>query len=460
MYTTDVRRVHAWWTTRLAPADDNEPVTNPEAVSWPKAVSRFLTRQSGPPSKPGRRGQVFDVLLALALGILMLRFAEDIAEQREGPDRPGFIGPIGPPAEDGSGASLMVLAIVASAALALRRRYPLAVLWVVTAAAMVTPTDLQKLTFYASVIAVYTAVMYSPYRGATLVTLPLAVVLVTTAGDSATSFMPDEYVPLLVLIPIAVTANGLRNWRMRSDEGQARLAAVEREQAEALRRAVEHERARIARDLHDVVTHNVSVMVIQAGAARKIMATDPDQASTALLAVEAGGRAAMAELRHVMGLLTMNDPEDSADLEPQPGLGQLESLVGRVRDAGLPVELAVTGTARPLPPGVELAAYRVVQEALTNTVKHTSGASATVTIEYGDDQLRVEVLDTGGDPGELVAEGNGRGLIGLRERLAVYGGTLHTVRRPRGGYRVEAIIPLAAANPAAPTMAAPTLEAP
>lgn len=421
---------------------------------------RFVTRQTGPPCHPTRRNQLFDALLALVLGILMFRFAEDNAEQLEGPDRPPFMfGPLGPP-EDGPGAALVVLAIVASVALALRRRYPLAVLWVVTAAAMVTPTDLQKLTFYASVIAVYTAAMYSPYRGATLVTLPLAVVLVTTAGDSATSFMPDEYVPLLVLIPIAVTANGLRNWRMRSDEGQARLAQVEREQAEALRRAVETERARIARDLHDVVTHNVSVMVIQAGAARKIMASDPEQASTALLAVEAGGRAAMAELRHVMGLLTMNDPDDPADLEPQPGLGQLESLIGRVRDTGLPVELAVTGTARPLPPGVELAAYRVVQEALTNTVKHTSGASASVTIEYGDDQLRVEVLDTGGDPGELVADGNGRGLIGLRERLAVYGGTLHTVRRPRGGYRVEAIIPLAAPTPAAPTTSAPTTEAP
>jgi signal transduction histidine kinase len=189
-------------------------------------------------------------------------------------------------------------------------------------------------------------------------------------------------------------------------------------------------------------------MVIQAGAARKVMQANPDQAREALLAVEAGGRAAMAELRHVMGLLTMDsdgpNPAATTGLTPQPGLDRLEALVQRVRDTGIPVELTVAGQPRPLLPGVELTAYRVVQEALTNTVKHAAGATATVLIEYSTDQLRVEVTDTGGTPGASATVGNGHGLIGLRERLAVYGGTLHTGRRLSGGYRVKALCPLEA----------------
>lgn len=194
-------------------------------------------------------------------------------------------------------------------------------------------------------------------------------------------------------------------------------------------------------------------MIIQAGAARKIMKSLPEEAAEALLAVEAGGRAAMTELRHVMGLLTMADEgegtdagadlaDKAAELAPQPGLGQLETLVGRVRDTGLSVDLTVTGSPRPLPPGLELAAYRVVQEALTNSVKHASGATAAVAVEYSPQRLRVEVTDTGGRPSADAAAGSGRGLIGLRERLAVYDGTLNTGRRLTGGYRVEALIPL------------------
>lgn len=157
----------------------------------------------------------------------------------------------------------------------------------------------------------------------------------------------------------------------------------------------------------------------------------------------------MAELRQVMGLLTMDsdgaaDPAAHAELAPQPGLGRLEALVTGVRQAGMPVELTVLGPRRAVPPGVELAAYRVVQEALTNTVKHASGAAAEVVVEYGADRLRVEVCDTGGRPGPSAAGGNGRGLLGLRERLAVYGGTLTSGPRVSGGYRVRALIPLEA----------------
>ncbi|WP_206300879.1 histidine kinase [Streptomyces populi] len=411
---------------------------------------------AGPPLRLSRRAWRFDVLVALVLGVVTVYYGIDNANNivvRE--IAPGVTYVVPRPSGPGGLAFMVTLAAVASGALALRRSFPLTVLCVVTAATLATPQSVLRLTLYAFVIAVYSAAVYSPYRLATLAALPVSVLLVGTSGNSVTPVVPNEYIVLLILVPMAGAALGLRTWKLRTDEGRARLSALEREQAEALRRAVEHERARIARELHDVVTHNVSVMVIQAGAARKIMKTDPEEAAEALFAVEAGGRAAMTELRHVMGLLTMTDEDEpasededladsGAELTPQPGLDQLDTLVGRVRDAGLPVELTMTGPPCEIPPGVGLAAYRVVQEALTNTVKHASGATACVTVEYGPQRLRVEVTDTGGRPGTGAATGNGRGLIGLRERLAVYDGTLSTGRRLTGGYRVEALIPLEA----------------
>ncbi|WP_406129403.1 sensor histidine kinase [Streptomyces sp. NBC_00989] len=348
---------------------------------------------------------------------------------------------------------LVVLVFLASASLAWRRRYPLAVLWIVTVATALTPDDVARLTFYACVIAAYSAAAYSPHRPMTLVSLAVAVAVISGSGQVGppdpylyvAPTVPTQYVPLFISVPIVVAAIGLRTWKLRAAETRTRLTAVESARAEELRRAVGHERARMARELHDVVTHNVSVMVIQAGAARTIMDKSPERAREALLAVEEGGRVAMGELRDVMGLLTMELGEESAEsenLDPQPGLDRLEALIGRMRGVGVPVELTVSGAPRPLPAGIELAAYRVVQEALTNTVKHASGADASVQLSYGDGELHVEVTDTGGRPGPAAATGNGRGLIGLRERLAVHGGTLRTGPRPLGGYRVRALIPL------------------
>ncbi|WP_343239476.1 histidine kinase [Streptomyces sp. SID7909] len=407
---------------------------------WEDAV-----RAGGPPPRPTARARRFDVLVALVLGVATVYYGVDNANNVVVRVVGGTAYALERPSGTGGMAFMVTLAAVASGALVLRRRFPLAVLCVVTAATLATPQSVMRLTFYAFVIAVYSAAVYSPHRVAALVALPVSVVLVGTSGNSVTPIVPNEYIALLILIPMAVAAVGLRTWKLRSDEGRARLSVLEREQEQTLRRAVEQERARIARELHDVVTHNVSVMIIQAGAARTIMKSSPELAGEALLAVEAGGRAAMTELRHVVGLLTATAEDGEADSgaavpAPQPGLDQLEVLVGRVRDAGLPVGLTVTGRARPLPPGIELAAYRVVQEALTNTVKHASGASAAVSVAYGPRRLRVEVTDTGGRPGE--GAGSGRGLIGLRERLAVHDGTLSTGPLPGGGYRVEALIPL------------------
>ncbi|MEV0681979.1 histidine kinase [Actinosynnema sp. NPDC050436] len=405
-----------------------------------------LVRASGPPPRPTRRNRVFDALLALLVAVLSIDFALGGVDV-PGPTPDVFRPPVvdlrlllPEPVEEPVGPVLV--ALVASVALTARRRYPLAVLWVVAAMTVLAAGDEARLTFYAVVIAVYSAAVYSPYRWATLLGVVAVAVAANALGSSRLPAVPQEYVPLLIVVPIAFAANGMRTWKLRTDEGLAQMSALERDQAEALRRAVEHERARIARELHDVVTHNVSVMVIQAGAARKVMAADPDQARDALLAVEAGGRAAMSELRHVMGLLT-SDGEADDPLAPQPGLGQVAALVDRVRATGVPVRLEVDGTPRALPSGIELAAYRVVQEALTNTVKHAAGASASVLVEYRPERLRVEVGDTGGRAGAGRAPG-GRGLIGLRERLSVYGGTLRTGPTAEGGFRVTALIPLEA----------------
>jgi len=250
----------------------------------------------------------------------------------------------------------------------------------------------------------------------------------------------------LAAIALAVALVRARRAHARALEERGWL--LERERESAARNAVDAERARIAHDLHDIVSHNVSVMVIQAGAARHVLETEPDQAESALLAVEAAGRDTMAELRHLLGLLApqAGGEEDDEQLAPQPSLRRLSPLIDRIAFAGLPVEVRISGEPRPLPAGVDVTAYRIIQEALTNALKHGDGVKAEVTVRYADHALRVEILNTG--PSILtggrspVAGGEGRGLLGLRQRVAVYGGDLDARRRLGGGFRVRAKIPL------------------
>ncbi|MFH8382511.1 sensor histidine kinase [Kitasatospora sp. NPDC018058] len=232
---------------------------------------------------------------------------------------------------------------------------------------------------------------------------------------------------------------------------------LERERESAASAAVDAERARIAAELHDIVSHNVSLMVVQAGAAREVLATMPEEAAAAMGAVEAAGRDAMTELRHLLGLLApaadgTEEPEQEG-FSPQPSLTRLSPLIDRFAFAGLPVEVRISGEPRPLPGGIDVTAYRIIQEALTNALKHGDGVTAEVTVRYADHYLRVEVLNSGpsvlsGAPAAPVRkdrpepDGAGRGLIGLRERVAVYGGDLDARRRIGGGYRVRARIPL------------------
>jgi signal transduction histidine kinase len=239
----------------------------------------------------------------------------------------------------------------------------------------------------------------------------------------------------------------MRNWQQRAGESAARLRRAQTEHLQATRRAVEEERARIAAELHDVVTHNVSVMVVQAGAGRRVLDSSPADAREAMLAIEASGRTAMTELRRLLGLLApsgapeLDAPGDQGALRPQPGLDEVPALLDRVRPTGLAVELCVTGTQRGLAPGPDLAGYRVVQEALTNVIKHADGARAKVHVEYRAHDLIIDVSNVAGSPGPS-AGGSGRGLIGLRERIAIYGGSLAAGPRPGGGWRVRATIPL------------------
>jgi signal transduction histidine kinase len=225
---------------------------------------------------------------------------------------------------------------------------------------------------------------------------------------------------------------------------------LERERQVAARDAVGAERARIARELHDIVSHNVTVMVVQAGAAREVLAAAgtpvPADVAGALAAVEGAGRNALKELRHLLGLLAPAaggedaDADPVEDVAPQSGLDGLGRLVDRIAFAGLPVDVRIGGEPRALPAGIDVTAYRIIQEALTNVLKHGRADRAEVDVRYAERYLRIEVLNTGPPP--RPSQGAGRGLIGLRERVAVYGGDLDARRRFGGGFRVRARIPL------------------
>ena len=217
-----------------------------------------------------------------------------------------------------------------------------------------------------------------------------------------------------------------------------RTRRLEQEQQEAAYHAVAAERQRIARELHDVIAHSVSVMTVQAGAVRRLLRPEQEKERQALETVEATGREALTEMRRLVGLL--REEGTMPEFSPQPGLGTMSDLLETVRSAGLPVELAVDGTPRELPPGIDLAAYRVVQEALTNALKHGGTAHAWVSVHWGEDELELEVANDG--KGDGVGSGGGHGLAGMSERVALYGGELDSGPRDGGGFVVRARLPV------------------
>lgn len=424
-------------------------VVRNEIVRRFRSAIAWARHTTPPPARLTPWGWAADGILAVLLAIGAVNGAMQVQDDSFDVIRPVVvrpqlapIRPVPPFAPDlGGGVHLhgweFALAALTALPLLTRRRLPLLSFWIIAlATARVSQLQSANLvwTALALLIGAYSALTYSRYRNLALVSVAAAALLIiATIGDNLPRLGSGSLVFLLVAL-IGLGANAIYTWQQRAQ-------AVRREREASTRLALEQERARLARELHDVVGHNVSVMIIHAGAARKMLDLDPDQAREALLAVEAGGRAAMTELRQVIGVLTVEG--DDADLAPQPGLKQLPGLAARVRDTGVPVTLAIDGTFDALPAGVELAAYRVVQEALTNAVKHAAGAAVAITISGTPEELRVEVTDTGGSAAAATS-GSGRGLTGLRERLAAYGGTLTAGRRPTGGFRVVAVTPLQA----------------
>src|SRR6266566_5373841 len=219
---------------------------------------------------------------------------------------------------------------------------------------------------------------------------------------------------------------------------ERRVQLAKRERDVAAREAVVEERARIARELHDAIAHNVSMMVVQAGAERRVLEPSNDSTRDVLETIEKIGRGALTEMRRMVGMLRS---EASNPLAPQPSLDDLTTLIAQVREAGLPVDLRVEGERRALPVGIELSAYRIVQEALTNALKHAGGAHAIVNVRYGTDSLELEIIDDGQGAPAPVSSG-GHGLVGMRERVALYGGRLDAGRRPSGGFAVRVLLPI------------------
>jgi signal transduction histidine kinase len=315
--------------------------------------------------------------------------------------------------------------------------------------------------FLAVNVALYSLAAYGDRRLAvlgvggwvTLLTLRLLQLVVTAWPHVAVADVfdvVDDYVLLAAAWTLGV---GIRQRRLHAAALEDRAARLEREREEKARQAATQERLRIARELHDVVAHSLSVIGVQAGAARLVLDTGPDpaRAREAVAAIEATANRAMAEMRRALGILRdARGSEAATALAPLPGLRQLPDLLDQVRRAGLPVELAVEGTPRPLATSVDLSLYRIVQEALTNALKHAGAAHAEVLVRYDQHDVEVEVADDGRGPAPPAGGPVGRegaGTIGMRERVALFGGELRVGPRPHGGYAVKACLPISVEEP-------------
>jgi signal transduction histidine kinase len=324
------------------------------------------------------------------------------------------------------------LVLAASAPLAVRRRAPLPVLAVVSGATLAFAlVGNGGAGDTALALAIYTVAAHEPWRRVATFGIPVA--FVGALASQLASQTHRNWVEVVVGLTVAI---GLPIMIGRIVFNRRLRLVSDRESA--AREAVALERTRIARELHDVVAHAMSVMIVQAGAARTVVDRDPTAAHDAIAQVEETGRAGLAEMRRLIGVLT--DDGQAGSTAPIPGLAQLDPLLETVRSAGLPVELVLSGTARELPAGADLAAYRVIQESLTNALKHAGPASARVALDFAPDLVTIEVADDGRGP--TAEPGIGHGLIGMRERVGMFGGTFRTSARSGGGFVVHAEIPV------------------
>lgn len=361
---------------------------------------------------------------------------------------------------EGTAAALLATPCVValSSAVALRRKWTVPVFWLTVATGLYQLAIGAEASFYdfAMLVVLFTVAASDVPRwvsrtalGWGLLASPLYFLRIGV--DKGVSGIESILFVMFLMVPFAlawVMGDSLRTRRAYYAQLVERNQRLEQERAAQAKVAVAAERARIARELHDVVAHNVSVMVVQADGAAYVMDAAPEQAKEALQTISGTGRLALAEMRRLLGVLRTGEPQESEDYVPQPDVEQIEVLVEQVRAAGLTVDFEVEGAPRKLPSGVELTAYRIVQEALTNTRKHGGpAAKASVRLVYFDDGLGLLVEDDGrGAARELYtdggADGAGHGLIGMRERIGMVGGTLDAGPRPGGGFRISALLPL------------------
>ncbi|MFB7737351.1 sensor histidine kinase [Streptomyces sp. NPDC056112] len=362
----------------------------------------------------------------------------------------------GAPGHHGSVGAALALSLVLCVVVALRRRVPEKML-VLAGAAGVAQLVLDVETMvanFAMLVIIYTVAAIGA-RWASRFALAGGLCAATLAQmrwpQHDASALGNVAITVFQTVPFAlawVLGDSMRTRRAYFAQLEERAARLEKEREAQSKVAVAAERARIARELHDVVAHNVSVMVVQADGAAYVLDAAPDQAKKALETISSTGRQALAEMRRLLGVLRTGEHQESGEYVPQPDVDQIEDLVEQCRGSGLPVDFRIEGTPRPLPSGVELTAYRIVQEALTNTRKHGGpNAGASVRLVYFDDGLGLLVEDDGkGAPHELYeeggADGEGHGLIGMRERVGMVGGTLDAGPRPGGGFRISALLPL------------------
>lgn len=380
-----------------------------------------------------RASPAFDVVFALVMTALVLAGSYGEAHPNSPSDKIQFHGhPIPHPP-----AAALLLVAVAGLALAGRRRWPVAVLAVSTGA-VVAYTLLGYVNgaaLLAPVAAVYAVARRVSVRRTVALSAATLVVLMSATG--AVNPFGTVTGGAFDLIPGLVAAACLGGIAVANR--RAYVASIEaRAQADA-RRRIDEERLRIARELHDVVAHTMATINVQAGVAAHVLTDRPDTAAEALQAIKLASKNGLRELRAILNVLRQADEPDPT--QPAPGVAQLGVLIDGACRAGLVTTLTVSGRERPLPAAVDLAAYRIVQESLTNAIRHAGPATAAVTLVYADDELRIEVVDTGrGHPG--ATEGAGHGLSGMRERAASAGGEVAAGPSPAGGYRVAARLPL------------------
>jgi signal transduction histidine kinase len=367
-----------------------------------------------------------DVMLAMFSGALFL--VQILSEDGFAGERPGAI----------------VVALIFSSTLLLRRSLPLAGIvagfgLMLYAHFVVHALGNTGTFFVGFVLTIYAAGRYSSGRAAAAAAVVLAVAFPAAAWDPDRGFVLSDAAFLAVAFAGPFLAGqGIRRRLEQERRLHRRAVELELERDAKAREAVAQERVRIARELHDVVAHAISVMVLQARGGRRKLPGGSGETRTALDAIERAGEQALGEMRRLLGMLRQDDEELA--LAPQPSLGRIDELVASLAATGLPVHVTIEGEPFELPPGVDVSAFRIVQEALTNALKHAGPAQARVTLRYSDADLELEIVDDG--RGDQRGAGTGHGLAGIRERVAVYGGELESGHRPDGGYALRARLPL------------------